>query len=121
MKRFWIWWKDGWVKLSLRDGQELSCHQGGPCEEGYHYESQRFYREGEEVYSEITTYSCDCDGPLDTYTKVRLTDFLPGVPQWDSFDWAIGDVFDISEGIKPSCWERVTASQRDHYAEAMGY
>lgn len=33
--RFWHFHRDGWVKLTLRDDQELHYGYGGPTEEGW--------------------------------------------------------------------------------------
>ena len=44
--RFWEHTGNGWVKLSLKDGEAIELHEGGPHEEGYSYTYTVFERDG---------------------------------------------------------------------------
>jgi hypothetical protein len=41
--RFWVRHKGGSVRLSLKVGQCIDLHSGGPTEVGYHWASHVFY------------------------------------------------------------------------------
>ena len=112
--RFWVFANDGWVRLSLGVGQYLTHTEGGPDEEGYSYTGTTWsrYGHGREGFIELhaETNARDCDGPLDSYWEsVCRVDALEDHPCFD-------------DGVVPvPDWEKVSASQRDHFAEAMNY
>jgi hypothetical protein len=116
--RFWIWYPpaEGWVKLTLKPGQRLTLHWGGPHDEGYTYSAETYEFTGYTVICESTTSGCDCDGRLDTQLDVHCP--LAKLRDRDVF---ADSGLDVSRGIMAPKWERVTASQRDYAAEAAGY
>jgi len=115
--RFWDLVNGSWVKITLTPGQSLQFNSGGPCDEGYHYESTEYRHEGDHVVSDTDTQSRDCDGRLDrTYigkchiTKLRSVDkseFVQEYPSWD--------------GIMAPEWVNDRSYQRDYTAEDAGY
>ena len=110
--RFWEYLNGDWVKITLRPGQKLAWFTGGPTDEGFYSEYHTWEHTGTHIVSELSTSARDCDGPLETdsvYTchignldglrHSRLPADVLGTPQW----------------------ETVSRSQRDRFAEAMGY
>lgn len=122
--RFWVWHGAGWVKLSLRPGQELSACEGGPHEEGYSYTYTTWTHEGDHVMCRSDTQARDCDGRLDRHEAVACP--LDQLAAWlVAFDGDGGMVDDPADAVGPVTWaprwHRVRSSQRDYTAEAAGY
>lgn len=106
--RFWIRYNCDWVKLTIQPGKSVQFGFSRPTEEGYHSESWRFDHDYNDVTRSIESNSSDCDGPLDTFTKYRA-----------KIDELADDM--SMSGVRFPLWEKVNASQRDHFAERMGY
>lgn len=75
---------------------------GGPTDEGFFCWQEQYWQEDGLVFCSYNTVSRDCDGPMET----NSTDFAE--PPLRRNDY------------RPA-WKRYERSQRDHYAEAMGY
>lgn len=107
--RFWVCWRDGWVKLTLRPNQTLELHSGGPTDEGYSCTSEVYTHEGDCVRVEYSTWGRDCDGRHEWNCEC--------VCPLDSLQ------ADVVEGsaIRLPVWERERSGQRDYTAEAAGY
>ncbi len=107
--RFWIYWNDGFVKITLAPGQEIALSYGGPCEEGYSYTTEVFRHVGDRVETESHQKARDCDGPMERhwYGECRM----------DRLDARDADEF----GPARPDWEEMHSDQRDYYAEAMNY
>jgi hypothetical protein len=110
--RFWIWHSDGDVKITLKPGQEIALHSGGPNEEGYSYTVDIYRHAIDRVISECHTDSRDCDGPLSAHWK--------GECRADRLDNHSVEFDGHTYHNKPQ-WTQLTASRRDVYAESMGY
>ncbi len=107
--RFWIWWNDGWCKLTLRPGQSVTMYTGKPTDEGFSCEAQTYEYDGETVASEINTWGADCDGRHEWHGESSCTlEGLHGIE---------GDEY----GPDRPDWQRGRSSQRDQYAELAGY
>lgn len=106
--KFWTRYKDSWVRLRLKDNQEVFFTEGGPNEEGYSYSSTVLRREGNVVYREIANISCDCDGRFDCFCKQECS-----INQLSAFE--------VDDGIMVPDWREIDYSQRDYTAESMGY
>lgn len=105
--RFWVWWRDGAVKLTLRPGQALAVDSFERHEEGWASESESWAYDGRVVTRECATDGTDCDGRLSASAThgcalTRLRD---------------RDV----DGIPFPEWEERNHSRRDYQAEAAGY
>ncbi len=102
--RIWVLYAGSWVKIKLTDEKYLSFGYTEPTEEGYHSASFCFWLREGVIYRAISTNSCDCDGPFDTFREDVSR---------------VGDTF--HGGLKFPRWVKVSSRQRDYYAEAMGY
>lgn len=133
--RFWVWHKGGFVRLKIDEGKALTFVEGGPTDEGYHWEYSWYMNMGDCVRYERDTESRDCDGRLDThqafYCRVDNLDGLLSArydktPELDiEGDHAYDEVVSPWRGTaKPKrvpLWTRIESRQRDYSAEAMGY
>lgn len=121
--RFWIYHNESWVKITLRPGQVLQLHGGGPDDEGYSYWGDTYEFDGNVVTIEHDANSRDCDGRLDTHEEwhVAAADLpIPG----DRDVLVPVDEHYPGYGYKPLHpvpWVRGNAFQRDYEAERAGY
>lgn len=123
--RFWTWHNDGWVKLTLRPGQSLTHHVGGRTDEGWFSEATTWMHAVSEIVRENDSSGCDCDGPLYRHWRDRCCldelAVVSHVKQSDDFErYPDGWMPDYAAPLTPA-WESVSSSQRDVYAEAVGY
>lgn len=123
--RFWIWWNNDWVKITLRPGQEITLYCGGPTDEGYSHEWETFSHEGDRIECSTLVEASDCDGRLDRYGEWECPlDQLQGIPEEQLTEWCEVKCEYVPSGeVLPPRPEWVTLSkgQRDYAAEAMGY
>lgn len=108
--RFWVYLNDGIVRIKLRKGQELSWAEGGQTDEGFSYTGHCWSFDGEEVFYNIVTNACDCDGPIShgssAFCKLRELAVIANEECTQAF---------------PHWQQRGRGWQRDAYAEAAGY
>ena len=118
--RFWVWENDGWIKLTLKPGQTLRYFHGGLTDEGFSHHHQEFEYDADDgvVISRYTSHARDCDGPHDyecdshcPVSELQARPPEPADPEWGTEEIPVP---------RPE-WRKVSASQRDYYAEAMGY
>ena len=69
--RFWIWWNDGWVKITLRDGQSVRYGRFGYHDEGWESEEEQIKREGDWLHRVTHTDGTDCDGRLERFSRCK--------------------------------------------------
>src|SRR3954453_7635166 len=114
--RFWVWYRSGWVKFTLRPGESQSTEEGGRHEEGWHREETQYTHEGEGVRCEWQTDGADCDGRHSASGAA----FCP-LDQLRARDMA--EIQDATEnaGIHSPEWTTFDHRQRDYAAEATGY
>jgi len=113
--RFWVWWNDGWVKLSLQPQESVAVYNGGRTEEGWYRSWTTWYRnDGDIVFRRCESEECDCDGRLDHWDLASCP--LDNLKLLTPFDQS-----DIDAGIMVPDWTRVVGGQRDHEAERAGY
>lgn len=103
--RFWVWWNDGWVKLTLRPGEVVHLRTAGPTDEGYYYIDEVYENDGNELWCDYESGGSDCNGPLTRHAMsvCHLVDLEP-----------------CTEPQSPP-WKHIKSWQRDAYAEAAGY
>jgi len=123
--RFWVWHKESYVRLALKDGQDLSTHDGGPCDEGYSCESTKWSRDGNTITQEYAEWGRDCDGRHE-YHSTRYADIHELEVNAQYATIGDEDSFDEPEDTRriicrtPN-WTREERSQRDYTAESAGY
>jgi len=112
--RFWFWYNESWVKLTLEPYKQIWFDEGGPNEEGYSYTHTTITHDGDGVGMEVNTRAKDCDGRLDAYANYFCPlDELQSRLMENHPDWP--EIPPLPE------WDRRGASQRDYSAEAAGY
>ena len=123
--RFWVWWHDGWVKLTLRPDQTLTAAYGGPTDEGWSSYCESWTHEGDRIVRECTSDSSDCDGRHSNYSDDACPlDQLAVIGHVKQTPWVEGIgcklVNDPDAPLTPD-WQEVKSSQYDQFAEAAGY
>lgn len=106
--RFWVVLLDDPVKITLRPGQRLHWSTWSPDEEGWSSRLEEFEHAGDRVYWRSRTDGVDCDG--------RLTQYWEGSATLENLA-----IVDLEQGLLQPSWENEKSSQRDYFAEAMGY
>ena len=107
--RFWMYWNDGFVRLTLRPHQEIVLAYGGPTDEGYARHAEIYRHCGDSVECEVHDEYRDCDGPGERHWY--------GFARLDNLDTMPAD----THGPDRPQWEKICENQRDRYAEAMNY
>jgi hypothetical protein len=115
--RFWVFVNDGFVRLSLKDGQSLKHSWFCRTDEGYDSARTRWTRDGDFITRDYETAGCDCDGPLNTSNTCRWT---PSDGTFLASEYRDGKQVSFVDTPIPE-WQKVCASRQDVYAEAMGY
>lgn len=113
--RIWQLINGDWVKLTLKPGKDIEHLTGGPHEEGYSYNVDTWSLSEEEncIHLSCFAWGKDCDGPHESRSELEcsLDDLKAFVPcaqtAWNP------------DGVP--LWGMVHSSQRDIYAERMGY
>lgn len=111
--RFWEYIHGSPVKITLRStGRNVLRHShGGPTDEGWSAEAYVWSLDGYLVRCEYTTAGSDCDGRHTSYSDTGCPiGFLQS-----------GYREETDPAIAYPEWQRISASQRDQFAEAMGY
>ena len=134
--RFWTWWNDGLVKITLKPDQRIELSRSSRDEEGWSSSAEIFTHDGDEIVSECYSDGTDCDGrsssssnfwaPLAAMNKrpcfhwVDLHELKradPSIPAWHV------EIPQFHEG-RPMTgpeWIKGKSSQRNYSAEAAGY
>lgn len=112
--RFWWWHEDGWVRLKVReDAEPLHWGTAHLTEEGSHSVFYEWWADDSGVYYRVDAFERDCDGPLSRHGLYRC--------DWDELDTHLAYDLNGHFSHRTPCWEEVETSQRDEYAERMGY
>lgn len=108
--RFWTWINGQTTKVTLRPGQSLSHYQWERTDEGWSSEFHSWEYTDNLIRRYCVSDGRDCDG--------RLTQ--EQVAECPVVDLASG-YSDLEERVRYPEWTEEGRSQRDEYAEAMGY
>jgi len=108
--RFWTYANGSFAKITLSEGQVISHTSGGDCDEGYHWESNRWRLESGFVVRDIDTRSRDCDGRHSSATTLVCPVELLTATAPDEY-----------REVPTPQWEEADSEQRDYTAEAAGY
>jgi len=115
-----VWENDGWIKLTLKPGQTLRWAKGGKCDEGFSIDYNEYEYDADDgvVLSRFTNESQDCDGRHSYYgdAECPISELQARPPEPADPEWGTEEI-----PVPRPEWRKVSASQRDYYAEAMGY
>lgn len=114
--RFWIWTVSGWVKITMRPGESLGFSRGGETDEGWHWECETYYHDGDSVQCQMRSEGRDCDGRIDHFWEGACP-----LENLSARDMELINPCAENIGIFAPEWQRVSAGQRDYQAEAAGY
>ena len=106
--RFWVFWVGGWVRLTLKPGEQLSATRGGETDEGYSHSWLVWSSDGKTVEKQHEWESRDCDG--------RMSGFVEATCNVDRLQ-----ARKHSDGLDIPDWQEQDSGQRDYAAEAAGY
>lgn len=110
--RFWILGRNSNpVKLTLRPGQSLAHYTFTRTDEGYSATFERYTHEGKHVLCQWENDGRDCDGHS-TREGESMSPLGMLRDGWKD---------DTDSTVIYPAWQQVSESQRDEYAEAMGY
>jgi len=114
--RFWVLWRGGWVRLALRNGQEIHLEFSEPTDEGFFYECDQYCWIDDFIYRQDFVRQRDCDGLYDHYhdSVCHILDVTKGVVIKELFD-------DPDVPDRAPVWRVTKRGQRDYTAEAAGY
>lgn len=132
--RFWYWHNGDWVKLTLRPGELISFDRWHRHEEGSSWSETTFTYENGLLRSSLEEDGTDCDGRLQSSRTCechldQLTDCEVYRPEgtreelvFAQTGYRLGKCWVSDADVSGSpAWTKVSASQRDHSAERMGY
>jgi hypothetical protein len=108
--RFWNYTPvTGWVKFTLKHGQNMSIAYGGRTDEGYDRAIESFAYLGCYLYLDIHRDGVDCDGRTSS-----LTNLSAKVDQLKEF-------WNTDENCGTPEWRIISDRARDYAAEKAGY
>ncbi len=110
--RFWVWHREGFVRLALRDGDKIEFYQGGPDDEGFAHTATRYSRDGDIINYERHDWGRDCDGAYST----NFENHCPISQLADNNDGG----YDGKAPPRPA-WTKGEWSQYDESAVRAGY
>jgi hypothetical protein len=125
--RFWVWWNDGLVKITVAPDKPAIFGQSNPTDEGWSSQSDCYVHCGNYIQAIWSSDGCDCDGRLQRETEAFV--FLHELRMEPMMRWIQGatmkeDVKVAEEHngrpiMKPN-WNMGKRRQRDYTAEAAG-
>lgn len=115
--RFWIYWNEGFVKLTMRESDEINLFASSAHEEGWSSRYENYtYEDGVVMYHSVLD-GRDCDGRL-THESLSTchVDKLSSRDPYNEESEYCPEV-----GAKFPEWKRKDERQYDEYAVAAGY
>jgi hypothetical protein len=125
--RFWITHNGRSVRLSLKVGQSIDLHSGGPTEEGYHRASHVYYidREKGVLIGEHWWEGSDCDGRMsgggDNYAELNALEAKPQPWIYSLEPTPLERQEREGRPVSYPDWQRLDRWQRDYQGEAAGF
>ena len=109
--RFWVMWKGGYVKITLKPGQEVMLQERQRTDEGYFNLIEGYaLTQGGMVIAKWSEWGADCDGRYERGGEA----YCP-ISQLVSRESYPDGEYRLPE------WQREKQHQRDYAAEAVGY
>jgi hypothetical protein len=122
--RIWVKHNGGPVRLSLKVGQSVDLHSGGPTDEGYHRATHVYYIDAEKgvLMGEHTWDSRDCDGRMSGGRDnwARLDELAVREPYAGELS-ALERQEAEARRVRYPEWQPLDRFQRDYQAEAAGF
>lgn len=116
--RFWLWWNQGFVKITLREEQHtedepLVLYACGKSDEGWWSETELYWLDCGTVYRELIDDGRGCDGRLTTTSRdyCQPSNLFLNKP---------GEYTPDPDVMLPD-WKPARSEVYDEYAQAMGY
>lgn len=111
--RFWVYANSGWVRLALRDGDEISHCEHESHEEGFSTEWNTWERDGSAIVNTWSTADRCCDGNFSR----------DGAHESSTRELEAHASEEICGEMAPArpVWTQLNSRQRDYSAEAAGY
>lgn len=106
--RFWTWWNNDWVKITLKPGKEVSLWDGGRTDEGWYCHGEHYEYVDGVVWMSWSDDETDCDGRFTTGGTSSCEESKLQARQ-------------IEDDIYCPVWAKCESSQRDYAADRMGY
>lgn len=116
--RFWIYWHDGIVKITVTEDKPVELVYGGETDEGSSWHSERYSIEDGVLVRQVTVWGHDCDGRHEARADSIWSPELGTVPMVDFT--SRGEKFELPEH-RPNWMDKGDLWQRDYAAEAAGY
>lgn len=107
--RFKVKWQNRTRLITLHPNSQVDLVDNYFNGEGYSSIAECYYLEDSNIIRECYTTGSDCDGRLTTYTGYSIPIKETKAPN------------NRNQAIIPQGWKRLSESQRDYLAEAMGY
>ena len=133
--RFWHYYHGSWVKLTLREGEEIKFGYSRPDDEGYHFEASKFHLDIDSdpgrpfVVEEWINGGRDCDGRIEHsgVSSCPVTE-LAAVESYaeesgyaDLREWQRDWMHEGKRIMRPAWKEYAPVRVFDEYAQATGY
>ena len=121
--RFWVYVNGGYVKITLRPGDELEHYAWEPTDEGFESMWYTWSYTGHFVHRAWANNSRDCDG---RYHREGIDRCHLQKLYWHRVSFSRYFDGDIHQVLQPDypplpLWQDVQYAQRDYAAEAAGY
>lgn len=119
--RFWIFWRGGWVKLTLtKEWSVINLFDSRRTDEGFRCHHERYSLVDNYVDCQVNTRESDCDGKHEYHWhgRCKLWDLRVRLDNAACFAAFCEDIEDPLE--RPQ-WQKIDSHQRDQFAEMAGY
>ena len=114
--RFWIRWKNSYVKVTMKPGDELHCGTSEHNGEGFSAYYISLDYDGVEVSRQDHSRGRDCDG----YTEDTNECVCP-LAELGAGLSCIDDEFNPIAGMRQPKWQKYSSDRHDEYASDMNY
>jgi len=118
--RFWTFWNDDYIKVTLKPGDSVMMTCGGEMDEGYSFTAKTYRHDGDHVTMLVDEFAKDCDGKCEWHSdyRARLDTLRDGnTPPTGLRRW---DTPEVETVVYPR-WREIERYQRDYTAESEGY
>lgn len=115
--KIWVYYKEGIVKIPISE-KKFHFGESATTDEGWSSQWKSYWREGDTIYCESMSDGVDCDGRLQQFWKGSWKIGGPVVQMIQGWNDLGDPIFAREFG---PFFETIDSSQRDYFAESMGY